>query len=87
VKRSQYPDSWYDLQMAKKAKPTPKLNAESHKRFVKMAREVVSSDDPKVLEKALAKIVLARRLKPGRWLKTNIKIGPERPVGRKKRPA
>ena len=41
------------------AKSTPKkklTDAERHKRFVAMAREVGASDDPKDFEKALKKI-------------------------------
>jgi hypothetical protein len=37
---------------------TPKLtNAERHKRFVAMAREVGASDDPKDFERAFKKVV------------------------------
>ena len=40
-----------------KTKPKPKLtDAERHKRFVRMAREVEASDDPKDFDKAFKKI-------------------------------
>jgi hypothetical protein len=44
--------------MAKpKPKPKPKLtDAERHKRFVEMAREVEASDDPKVFDKAFKRV-------------------------------
>jgi hypothetical protein len=39
-------------------KPKPKLtDAECHKRFVEMAREVQASEDPKDFEKAFDKVV------------------------------
>jgi hypothetical protein len=41
----------------KKTKHTPKLtDAERHKRFVEMAREVGASDDPKDFEAAFKKV-------------------------------
>jgi hypothetical protein len=41
-----------------KAKPRPKLtDAERHKRFVEMAREVQASEDAKDFEKAFDKVV------------------------------
>jgi hypothetical protein len=46
--------------MARKpaAKPKPKLtDAERHKRFVAMAREVDASDDPKDFERAFTNVV------------------------------
>jgi hypothetical protein len=46
--------------MVRKAasKAKPKLtNAERHKRFVDMAREVGASDDPKDFEKAFQKVI------------------------------
>jgi len=49
--------------MPKKA--TPKLtDAERHKRFVEMAREVEASDDPKDFESALKKVVKSKESKP-----------------------
>ena len=43
-------------------KPKPKLtDAERHKRFVEMAREVGASDDPKEFEKAFKKIATPKR--------------------------
>ena len=46
------------------AKPKPKLtDAERHKRFVDMAREVGASDDAKAFDKAF-KTVAARPPKP-----------------------
>jgi hypothetical protein len=53
--------------MAKKerAKRLPKLtDAERHKRFVDMAREVKASDDPNDFEKAFKKVV--RKAAPNR---------------------
>jgi acyl-CoA hydrolase len=70
--------------MAAKAKQKTKLtDAERHKRFVEMAHELETSDDPKALEKAFAKIIAAKPR--GRWFKTKIKIGAE--GGKKKPPA
>lgn len=41
--------------------PKPKLtDAERHKRFVDMAREVEASDDPKDFDKAFKKVVTPR---------------------------
>jgi hypothetical protein len=44
--------------MAKSApKPKPKLtDADRHKRFLEMAREVGASDDPKAFDQALRKV-------------------------------
>lgn len=40
----------------------PKLtDAERHKRFVEMAREVGASDDPKDFERALKKVALPKK--------------------------
>jgi hypothetical protein len=40
-----------------KPKPKPKLtDADRHKRFVEMAREVEASDDPKAFDKAFKKV-------------------------------
>jgi hypothetical protein len=48
--------------MAAQSKPKPKLtDADRHKRFVDMAREVQASDDPKDFEKAFKKVAT----KPG----------------------
>jgi len=48
-----------------KAKRKPKLtDAERHKRFVEMAREVEASDDPKDFERAFERVVTPRP--PGR---------------------
>jgi hypothetical protein len=59
--------------MATKTQRKPKLtDAERHKRFVAMAREVEASDNPKAFDKAFKKVV-----QPGRWVKTGIKIGLE----------
>ena len=44
----------------KKSRPRPSKNltdAERHKRFVDMAREVGASDDPKDFDKAFKKVV------------------------------
>lgn len=50
--------------IAKRTKRTatkPKLtDAERHKRFVEMAREVGASEDPKVFEKAFKRVVPKR---------------------------
>lgn len=44
--------------MASKTLSKPKLtDAERHKRFLDMAREVEASDDPKEFEKAFKKVV------------------------------
>jgi hypothetical protein len=44
--------------MARKPARNPKLtDAERHKRFVEMAREVGASDDPKDFESAFKKVV------------------------------
>jgi len=43
--------------MAGKSKPKPKLtDADRHKRFVEMARQVGASDDPKAFDKAFKKV-------------------------------
>lgn len=48
--------------MTTKTKSKPKLtDAERHKRFVAMAREVEASDDPKDFEKAFDKVTGASR--------------------------
>lgn len=45
-----------------KTKPKPKLtDAERHKRFLDMAREVGASDDPGVFDKAFKKVTSAKR--------------------------
>ena len=44
--------------MMAKTKPKPKLtDAERHKRFVDMARDVEASDDPKAFDAAFKKVV------------------------------
>ena len=44
--------------MAGKSKAKPKLtDAERHKRFVEMAREVEASDDPKAFDQAFKRVV------------------------------
>jgi hypothetical protein len=51
--------------MATKAKSKPKLtDAERHKRFVEMARQVGASDDPKAFDKAFKKVVGKPTKKP-----------------------
>jgi hypothetical protein len=51
--------------MARKAEPKPKLtDAERHKRFVDMAREVEASNDPKDFERAFTAIVPSARIGP-----------------------
>ena len=51
--------------MASKSAKKPKLtDAESHKRFVEMAREVGASDDAKAFDKAFRKIVKRDKAKP-----------------------
>lgn len=48
--------------MQHKSPSKPKLtDAERHKRFVAMAREVGASDDPKDFEKAFKKVVAPKR--------------------------
>jgi len=62
--------------MTSTARPKPKpkpTDAERHKRFVDMAREVQAYDDPKDFEKAFKQVAPT---KPG-WIKTKIKIGVE----------
>jgi len=45
-----------------KTKPKPKLtDADRHKRFVDMAREVGASDDPKAFDKAFKKVTSAKK--------------------------
>ena len=68
--------------MTAKRKPKAKLSdAERHKRFVAMAREVGASDDPKDFEKAFKKVAQPKAKPTGGWVKTGIEIGNE---GRKK---
>lgn len=44
--------------MPRKSVPKPKLtDAERHKRFVEMARQVEATDDPKEFDKAFKKVV------------------------------
>ena len=44
------------------SKPKPKLtDAERHKRFLEMAKQVGASDDPKDFESAFKKIALPKR--------------------------
>ena len=44
--------------MPRKLAPKPKLtDAERHKRFVEMAREVEASDDPKDFDKAFDRVI------------------------------
>ena len=44
--------------MSKKSEAKPKLtDAERHKRFVAMAKEVGASDDPKDFDKAFKKVI------------------------------
>lgn len=49
--------------MATKSKPKakPLTDADRHKRFVAMAREVEASDDPKAFEKAFKKVTRPKR--------------------------
>jgi hypothetical protein len=48
--------------MTRKSAAKPKLtDAERHKRFVEMAREVGASDDPKDFETALKKVMAKRK--------------------------
>ena len=49
-----------------KAKPKPKLtDADRHKRFVAMAREVGASDDPKAFDKAFKRVVEKPKARKG----------------------
>jgi hypothetical protein len=49
-------------QMNKKSASKPKLtDAERHKRFVEMAKEVGTSDDPKDFDKAFKKVATAKK--------------------------
>jgi hypothetical protein len=53
--------------MSRKIARRPKLtDAERHKRFVEMARQVGASEDPKDFDKAFKKVVTPRRARPGR---------------------
>jgi hypothetical protein len=47
--------------MATKSAKKPLTDAERHKRFVEMAREVGASDDPKAFDKAFKKVVPVKR--------------------------
>jgi len=48
--------------MNKKSASKPKLtDAERHKRFVEMAKEVGTSDDPKDFDKAFKKVATAKK--------------------------
>jgi hypothetical protein len=50
--------------MPRKSAPKPKLtNAERHKRFVQMAKQVGASDDPKDFEKAFKRVASAKKKK------------------------
>lgn len=47
--------------MAAKSAKKPKLtDAERHKRFVEMARQVGASDDPKAFDKAFKKVAASK---------------------------
>jgi len=49
------------LRMTRKSASKPKLtDADRHKRFVDMAKQVGASDDPKDFEKAFKKVTAAR---------------------------
>jgi hypothetical protein len=62
--------------MTRKAERKPKLtDAERHKRFLEMAREVKASDDPKDFDEAFKKIVPSTR-QPGRGPKGQSDRGP-----------
>lgn len=51
--------------MTRKPQSKPKLtDAERHKRFIEMAREVGASDDPKDFEKAFKKVAGRKEAKP-----------------------
>ena len=46
-----------------KPKPKPKLtDAERHKRFVAMARDVEASEDPKAFDRAFKKVTTSKSL-------------------------
>lgn len=48
--------------MPSKNKPKPKLtDAERHKRFVEMAREVEASESPKAFDKAFKSVALKKK--------------------------
>jgi hypothetical protein len=55
-------NSWYDSAMTAHPKPKPKslTDAERHKRFVEMAREVGASKDPKDFDKAFKQVTAKR---------------------------
>lgn len=51
--------------MAGKSTSKPKLtDAERHRRFVEMAKQVGASDDPKDFEKAFKKVISMPKKKP-----------------------
>jgi hypothetical protein len=50
--------------METKTKRKPLTDAERHKRFVEMARQVEASDDPKVFDKAFKKVTAKPPKKP-----------------------
>jgi hypothetical protein len=53
--------------MAATSKTKPKLtDAERHKRFVEMAREVGASDDPKAFDRAFKRVVGKPKRQPSR---------------------
>ena len=53
--------------MPRKSAAKPKLSdAERHKRFVDMAREVGASDDPKDFDKAFKKVMASPKTKPSK---------------------
>lgn len=47
--------------MAKTTRKTKLTDAERHKRFVEMARQVGASDDPKTFDKAFKKVAKPKR--------------------------
>ena len=50
--------------MVKTKQKPPLTDAERHKRFVEMAREVGASDDAKAFDKAFKKVVVQAKPKP-----------------------
>lgn len=55
----------YSVHMARKTTAKPKLtDAERHKRFVKMAREVDASESPKDFDKAFKRVVKKPSTRP-----------------------
>lgn len=53
-----------------KPEPAKLTDAERHKRFLEMAREVGASDDPKDFDKAFGKVMSSKKSPPSNRPKT-----------------